>query len=92
MINSENEFRKYLKSEYSNVDREFIINTLDTKSVLNFLKKYKKLIAKINTILVIKPNSELYSYFVEEYKNNLYFEKNNIIFPITESRMIKKRN
>lgn len=71
----------YLKSEYNAADRGLVINYSSTKSALYYLKAIKNFLLSSDEEIVVSPASQAYSYFLTECKENITFERNNIIFP-----------
>lgn len=77
------DYSYYFKTEYNEADREYYMNSICAKRKINYLKKIKDVLLGCK-VMVISPGDETYSYFLNEYKNDISFEHNNIIIP-TES-------
>ena len=69
----------YFKTEYSEADMEYYL----TKKRVSCLKRLKEMLLS-DRVMVFTPGNEAYSYFLDEYRNEISFEGNNIIIP-TES-------
>jgi hypothetical protein len=82
------ELTEYIKTEYSTADREYVIGSINRRNRVNRLKLSKDLLIEKETTTVIKPSSEAYSYFLEEYKDKLEKEHDNIIVP--NNKLVRK--
>ena len=90
MDNSKIEFYEYVRREYKEADRGFILKTLSTGDKISYLKKIRSLLSSENEAYVVKPGSEIYSYFLNEYRNRLYMSNNAIIVPKSELIRIRR--
>jgi len=82
------ELNEYIKTEYSTADKEYVIGSINRRNRVNRLKLSKDLLIEKETTTVIKPSSEAYSYFLEEYKDKLEMEHDNIIVP--NNKLVRK--
>ncbi len=71
----------YLRSEYNAADRGLVISYSSAKGALHYLKAIKDFLLSSDKEIVVSPNSQAYSYFLSECRENITFERNNIIVP-----------
>ncbi len=85
----------YLRLEYGAADREFLVSDNEKKTTLKQLKSLRDMILAGRKTLHIDPSNKSYSYFKTEFKDDITFERDNIIVPdfdnVVVRRMTKKQ-
>ena len=90
MKTKQRDLRDFVMAEYGIADREYIMETVSAEKRLDTIRTLLGLLSKERTTLTIHPNCEAYAYFINEFRNKLTFEHENIIVPNTEIAITRK--
>ena len=75
------EYKDYLKSEYGSTDYGYVFASAMRKGRINHLKRLSSAIKGNQKALAIGPEDALYDYFSHEFKNEITYSNNTILFP-----------
>lgn len=90
MSNSLMEYRDYLKSEYGSADYRYVFSSANRKARINHLKRLSSTLKRENRALAVGQSSGLYDYFSHEYKNEITYNNDTILFP--NMRLVKTKD
>ena len=90
MKTKQRDVRDFVISEYSKADRDYIMDDISTKNRIIRIRRLKRLLCTERTMLIIKPDCEAYYYFLEEFRNKLAFDHENIIVPNSEKNSTRR--
>ena len=68
----------------------YIMEDISTRNRMRRIRCLKELLYAKKTTLTIGPSCEAYPYFLEEFRNKLTFDHENIIVPTSEKNSTRK--
>ena len=90
MKTKQRDIKDFVISEYSKADRDYIMDDISTRNRMRRIRCLKELLYAKKTTLTIGPSCEAYPYFLEEFRNKLTFDHENIIVPTSEKNSTRK--